>query len=309
MTARCVTCTPTNPERRERRDDVDANRKSAYFVLVSSLAFASMAALIKSVSVSIPHEMTVFFRNFFGLVALTPLLFRENFEIRTKNTSWHLSRAVFGLTAMYCFFFALGRMPLADAVLLNYTAPIFTPIIALLMLREEVPTQVWWAIGVGFVGVVLILKPGHALFTPVAFVGLASGIFAAFAMTTIRRMSATEPTVRIVFYFALVGTLGSSLPLYWSWQSVDLALVFPLTAIGVLATIGQLFLTKAYTLAPAARVGSLTYTTVVFAALYGWLFWGEAPDWFTGLGALLVFVGGALAIGRIIPFPWRVPFG
>jgi drug/metabolite transporter (DMT)-like permease len=288
---------------------VDPNRKSAYFVLVSSLAFASMAALIKFVSVSIPHEMTVFFRNFFGLVALTPLLFRENFEIKTRNASWHLTRAVFGLTAMYCFFFALGRMPLAEAVLLNYTAPIFTPIIAILLLREEVPPHVWWAIAVGFVGVVLILKPGHELFTPVAFVGLASGVFAAFAMTTIRRMSATEPTVRIVFYFALVGTLGSSVPLLWSWQPVDLSLVFPLTAIGVLATVGQLFLTKAYSLAPAARVGSLTYGTVVFAALFGWMFWGEAPDWYTAIGALLVFVGGALAVGKIIPFPWRVPFG
>ncbi len=288
---------------------MEAHRKSAYFVLVSSFAFASMAALIKWVSVDVPHEMTVFFRNFFGLVALTPLLFRENFEIRTRNFSWHLSRAVFGLTAMYCFFFALGRMPLADAVLLNYTAPIFTPIIAMFMLKEEVPHQVRWAIGIGFVGVVLILRPGHDLFTPVALVGLASGIFAAFAMTTIRRMSSTEPTVRIVFYFALAGTLGSAIPLYWSWQSVDLSLVFPLTAIGVLATVGQLFLTKAYSLAPAARVGSITYTTVVFAALYGWIFWSEAPDWFTALGALLVFAGGMLAIGRVIPFPWRVPLG
>ncbi len=288
---------------------MEIHRKSAVYVLISSLAFASMAALIKSVSVAIPHEMTVFFRNFFGLVALTPLLFRENFEVKTKNASWHLSRAILGLTAMYCFFFALGRMPLADAVLLNYTAPIFTPIIAMLLLREEVTPRVWTAIGVGFVGVVLILKPGHDLFTPVAFVGLASGLFAAFAMTTIRRMSATEPTVRIVFYFAAVGTIASSVPLYWSWQSVDLSLVFPLTAIGVLATIGQLFLTKAYSLAPAARVGSLTYATVVFAALYGWIFWSEAPDIFTVAGAALVFVGGALAIGKFIPFPWRVPFG
>lgn len=268
-----------------------------------------MSALIKFVSVAIPHEMTVFFRNFFGLVALTPLLFRESFEVRTQNASWHLSRAIFGLTAMYCFFFALGRMPLADAVLLNYTAPIFTPIIAIFLLREEVPAHVWWAIGVGFAGVVLILKPGHDLFTPVAFVGLASGLFAAFAMTTIRRMSVTEPTVRIVFYFAVVGTLASAVPLYWSWQSVDLSLVFPLTAIGVLATVGQLFLTKAYSIAPAARVGTLTYATVVFAALYGWAFWDEAPDIYTALGAVLVVAGGALAIGKVIPFPWRVPFG
>lgn len=272
--------------------------RSAWYVLVSSLAFASMAGLIKHLAVAMPTEMTVFFRNFFGLLALAPLLLFGGVSLKTDHPRWHISRALFGLTAMYCFFYALGELPLGDAVLLNYTAPVFTPLIALLWLHERVPVNVRWAIAVGFVGVVLILKPGHDLFTPAMLVGLASGLLAAFAMTSIRRMAHTEPALRIVFYFAVAATGVSAIPLLWAWKNLAWLDLIPLAGIGVFASIGQLFLTKAYTLAPAARVGALTYATVVFAALLGWIFWGEMLDVFSIAGALLVVIGGALAMRR-----------
>ena len=245
-----------------------------------------------------PIEMMVFFRNLFGLLALIPLLLHSGMSLRTGNPRWHFSRALFGLSAMYCFFYALGKLPLADAVLLNYTAPLFTPLIALLWLHERVPVNVRWAIAVGFAGILLILKPGHDLFTPVTLIGLASGFFAAFAMTSIRRMAQTEPALRIVFYFSALATAVSALPLLWVWHKVAWTDLAPLVGLGVLASIGQLFLTKAYTLAPAARVGALTYATVVFAALLGWLFWGETLDGLSVAGALLVGTGGAMAIRR-----------
>lgn len=277
---------------------VDPLRRSAWCVLVSSLAFAGMAALIKHLSVNMPTEMTVFFRNLFGLIALLPLLLRGSVQLKTNNLRWHIDRAMFGVAAMYCFFYALGKLPLADAVLLNYTAPIFTPLIALLWLHERVPHTVRWGVAVGFVGVVLILKPGHVLFSPATLVGLASGVFAAFAMTSIRRMAQTEPTLRIVLYFSVVATGVSAVPLLWAWQNIAWPELVPLAALGVLASIGQLFLTKAYTLAPAARVGALTYATVVIAAVLGWIFWGEVLDIFSVGGALLVGVGGTLAMRR-----------
>ena len=277
---------------------IDPLRRSAWCVLVSSLAFAGMAALIKHLSVNMPTEMTVFFRNLFGLIALSPLLLRGKVPLKTSNLRWHIDRAIFGVAAMYCFFYALGKLPLADAVLLNYTAPIFTPLIALLWLHERVPNTVRWGVAVGFVGVVLILKPGHVLFSSATLVGLASGVFAAFAMTSIRRMAHTEPTLRIVLYFAVVATGVSAVPLLWAWQNITWSELVPLAALGVLASIGQLFLTKAYTLAPAARVGALTYATVVIAAVLGWIFWGEVLDIFSVGGALLVGVGGTLAMRR-----------
>lgn len=281
----------------------DLARRSLFYTLIASLAFATMAAMIKAMAPALPTEMAVFFRNFFGFLSVLPLVLRERVSLRTENLRWHVVRAVFGLVAMYCFFYALGLMPLGDAVLLNYTAPLFTPLIALLWLREAVPTVVRIAIGMGFLGIVLILKPGHELFTPVALLGLASGLFAAFAMITIRRMAQTESALRIVFYFGAIASALSAIPLFWHWQSMSWAAALPLVAIGILASIGQLFLTKAYLGAPAARVGALTYLTVVVAALYGWFFWGEAPDIFSLVGATLVFMGGALAIGWLkMPF-------
>lgn len=270
-----------------------------FLVLISSLAFASMGALIKQVAPLLPNEMLVFARNFFGLVALLPFIYRSGIVgLKTRHVRWHLSRALFGVTAMYCFFYALGQMPLADAVLLNYTAPIFMPLIALWWLHEPVSARLRWAVAIGFLGVVLILKPGHALFTPAAMIGLLSGFFAALAMVTIRRMSDTEPAVRIVFYFSVVATVVSLVPLLWAWQTPDVRTTLMLAAVGILATVGQLFLTTAYSRAPAVRVGPLTYVTVIFAALYGWLSWGETPDLFSVSGAVLVGVGGVLSMQR-----------
>ncbi|MBI3776005.1 MAG: DMT family transporter [Gammaproteobacteria bacterium] len=276
----------------------DSLHRSAWCVLVSSLAFASMAAMIKHLAVAMPTEMMVFFRNGFGLLALAPLLLRSGVSLKTEHLRWHIGRALYGVTAMYCFFYALGKLPLADAVLLNYTAPIFTPLIALLWLHERVPSNVRWAIAVGFIGVSLILKPGHDLFSPATLVGLASGVFAALAMTSIRRMAQTEPALRIVFYFAVVATAVSAVPLLWAWQSAAWDDLLPLAGVGILASVGQLFLTKAYTLAPAARVGALTYATVVFAAALGWFVWGEMLDIFSLGGAALVGIGGAMAMRR-----------
>lgn len=258
-----------------------------------------MGALIKHIAPTLPNEMLVFFRNFFGLIALLPFIYRTGVvQLRTEHLRWHLSRALFGVTAMYCFFYSLGHLPLADALLLNYTAPVFTPLIAAYWLRERLTAQLMWAAAIGCAGTVVILKPGHELFTPVAFIGLASGVFAALAMSSIRRMANTEPAVRIVFYFGVVATLVSAVPLLWAWQTPDVTTSAWLIVSGVLATVGQIFLTKAYSRAPAARVGPLTYVTVVFAAMYGWMFWGEAPDAWSISGAFLVALGGALAMRR-----------
>jgi drug/metabolite transporter (DMT)-like permease len=273
--------------------------RGAGLVLVSSLAFASMGALVKHIAPMLPNEMLVFFRNLFGLIALMPFVYRFGIaQLRTENLRWHLSRALFGVTAMYCFFYALGHMPLADALLLNYTAPVFTPLIAAWWLRERLTRQLVWAAAIGLIGVMVILKPGHELFAPVALIGLASGFFAALAMSTIRRMAQTEPAVRIVFYFGVVATLVSAVPLLWAWQTPDVTTTLLLMGSGVLATVGQLFLTKAYSRAPAARVGPLTYATVIFAAIYGWMWWAETPDLWSLTGALLVALGGALSMRR-----------
>lgn len=115
-------------------------------------------------------------------------------------------------------------------------------------------------------------------------------------MVAIRRMADTEPTTRIVFYFTVFGTLISAAPAAATWQAPSAAAWLVMLAAGAFATAGQLLLTRAYTLAPAAHVGSLIYAAVVFAAGFGWLFWGEVPDALDAGGTLLVILAGVIAV-------------
>jgi drug/metabolite transporter (DMT)-like permease len=259
--------------------------------------FALTGATVKAASAHLPHTEVVFFRSFLGLVALIPWLVRAGLSgLSTDRPGLHLFRGMTGLAAMYCFFYALGHLELATAVLLNYSAPLFIPFIAAAWLREAVPALLRWAIPIGFVGIILILKPGWGVLEPAALFGVAAGVLAATSFVSIRRLHGSEPTTRIVFYFGVISTLGSAVPLFWTWQTPEPAHWLLLAAMGGSATAGQLLLTQAYSLAPAAQVGPFTYTVVIFSAILGWVVWGEVPGGLSAVGALLVVLAGVLAI-------------
>jgi len=272
----------------------------ALFVLSSSFTFAALGALIKVVSTSLTNEMVVFFRNLCALIFILPWIWysRPLGGVKTAFFHLHLLRSLAGLGAMYCFFYAIAHLQLSEACLLASTAPLFIPAIAYVWIREPVARKVRGAIIIGFIGIVLMLKPGLGVFQPIAIVGLAAGAFVALAMVSIRRMSTSEPTIRIVFYFTVLGTLISAVPLVWSWQSPQPKIWWLLVLIGLFAAIGQILLTKGYSLAPAAQVGPFTYGNVVFATVLGWLFWGESLDSMTWVGAFLICIAGIITTRR-----------
>ncbi len=275
----------------------DSLGRGALLVVLASAMFAVMGAGIKTVSSALPVEMIVFFHNLFGLICLAPWLLRVGaVGLTTRRFPSHTIRTMSGLAAMYCFFFALGRLQLGEAVLLNFSAPLFIPLLAFLWLREPVTRDLVWALGVGLAGITLILKPTAGIINPVALVGLFSGLLAAVATVSVRGLSRTEPPERIVFYFAGLGTLVSGVPVPLSWVTPDGTQWITLIAIGVFATGGQVFLTRGITLVPAAQVGPFTYSSVVFAAVIGWVIWGEVLDLMTGLGGALVCAGGVLVL-------------
>jgi len=285
--------------------------RGALLMLAATLAFAVAGVLIKQVAASLPNEMVVFFRNLIGLLVLAPwFLGRGPRYFATRHLGNHFLRAFTGVIAMYCYFYAIANMPLAEAVLLNYTAPLFIPLVALLWLSETFSPRLWWPILIGFAGIGLILKPGASLFAPVAWIGLAAGIFSALSMVGIRRLTNTEPATRVVFYFGFFSTLASAIPLAWSWQMPAASLWFPLFLIGLLSTAGQILITRAYACAPAAQVGPFLYAIVVFAGLFGWTIWQEIPDWLSLAGTLLVVLAGILTIhlgGRKTAPPAELP--
>lgn len=285
--------------------------RGALLMLVAALLFATTGAIVKHISVTLPNEMVVFFRSLFGLLALAPFFMRHGLRYyQTQRLNAHLVRALAGLAAMYCYFFAIGHLPLAEAVLLNYTAPLFIPLAAMFWVGEPFSRKLWWPIGIGFVGIGFILKPGLSLLTPIALIGLASGMFSALAMAGIRKLTHTEPATRVVFYFSLTSTLVAALPLAWRWQTPTPDLWLPLILIGVISTIAQILMTRGYSHAPAAQVGPFLYAIVIFAGLFGWALWSEIPDWLSLVGTLLVVLAGIVAIqmgGRKTAPPAEAP--
>src|SRR5581483_11761771 len=187
-------------------------------------------------------------------------------------------RAGFGAAAMYCFFYAIAKLPLAAAMLLTYSTPLYVPFIAWIWIAERPPLIVFPAAIIGIVGIGFIVRPSSGFDLAAGLVGALAGVLAAGAMVGIRRISDTEPASRIVFYFALLATIIAAVPMTWAWRTPDLRESALLIATGLTATWGQLCLTRAYSLAPAARIGPFTYTSVVFSALLAWWLWGESLD-------------------------------
>lgn len=265
-------------------------------IVLSELMFASMGAAVKAVSMELPNEMLVFMRNLFGALLLLPLLSRYGWR-HLKTHVWHLHvmRALFGVSAMYCFFYTLANLPLANGMLLKMTSPLFIPLVAYFWLAEVISRRTLLAVAVGFVGVILVLRPQGG-FPAVALIGLLGGALAAVAKVTVRRLGRSEPTTRIVFYFALVATLVSAIPLAWRWQTPDTDNWLLLVLMGAMGTLGQLLLTRAYSIAHPSRLGVFTYTSVIFAAIYGYIFWDELVSMLFVTGALIIVVAGMLVL-------------
>ena len=279
---------------------VDQHRLAAgaLFIIAAELMFACMGATIRHLSGELNNGMLVFARNLVGLGLIVAIASASGWRrLYTQVPHLHLLRGTAGLGAMYCFFYAIAHMPLANAMLLKLTAPLFIPLVALGWLGERFTWHVVAALGIGFAGVTLILLPDFQTLAPVAVIALLGGVLAAVAKVTVRRLSITEPATRTVFYFAAIGTLVSVLPLLWLWQRPSNGALLWLLMLGGFATAGQWLLTRGMACAPAARLGPFTFFSVIFGAGLGWLFWEEVLGWPTVTGSLLVMVS-ALLVGR-----------
>lgn len=270
-------------------------RQAALFLIGGEALLAVMGGLIKYLSESLSTEQIVFFRNVAGLLILMPLILRQGTHLlKTSVWHWHLMRGVVGVTAMYCYFWALGHMPLTEAFLVKLSSPFFMPLIGLLWLGERAGKYSIVAVFVGFAGVACILRPDDSTFTFIALVALLGAFLAALAKVTIRRMSSTESSQTIVFYFGVIAALISAPGAAMTWQPVSSNLWGWILLLGLVATLGQLALTRAYRTAPTGKVGVYAYTAVLYGALMGWLIWDEIPMWTTWLGAALIIAAGLI---------------
>jgi len=274
---------------------------AALYILISGLMFAFMGACIKYISDDVSTELIVFFRNLFAFLIMLPFAIKTGLKSLSTNVfGWHLVRSFAGVGAMYCFFYSIAYIPLSESVLLSYTTPLFAPVIAYFLLKERVSQRFIFAIILGFMGVSILLNPDFESFSWVSLIALCAGMLAAIAMTSIRKLSKTEPAILVVFYFGLISTIVSALLLFLSFTDNEklptLKHFFVLLAIGLFAALGQFCLTRGYSMAKVAQVGPYVYSTVVFATLIGWVYWHEVPTVYTGLGIILVIIAGVFAL-------------
>jgi drug/metabolite transporter (DMT)-like permease len=272
-------------------------RVGALYMVASALLFASMAASVGVAARELPNAPIVFFRHFIMVVFLLPWLWREGCRaLQTSDLPGHLVRGLAGVAAVGCYFYAIARLRLADAVLLNQSMPLFVPLVERVWLRQRIPPRLWSVLALGFAGLVVILRPGTGVFHPAALVGLASAVFASISQVGIRRLTRTEPVTRIVMYFGLVGSAVALAPGAWWWKTPSAFTWAVLLLMGLFATVGQMTLTRAYLHAPAASVGPFLYAGPVFAGLLDWLIWNRLPDAPFVAGAAVVILAATLAL-------------
>lgn len=260
---------------------------------ISALLFSVMGICIRYASHTVDNYTIVFFRNVVGLILFLPFIFKQGMGfVKTEKLWMHTWRSIVGLAAMYGFFYAIAHLKLSNAMVFTYSSPIFIPLIAWLFLKEKVTTAMLCAAGLGFIGVFCVAKPDQGLLNWISIVGISSSLLASMAFVTVRALTQTEPPERIVFYFCLIGSLLSVIPMFWVWRPYHLHELFFLVAAGVLANVSQIFMSHAYRLAPAGQIAPVNYIAIIFAGIWGFLLWKEVPDLYSviGFGIILLAI-------------------
>lgn len=274
--------------------------RGATLLVLSELVFSMLAALVKHLSEDFSNAQVVFLRNAVALLVLLPYLkWRGRLHFRVHKIGFHLLRSTTGITSMYLYFFCLGVLPLGETTLLIQTSPIWIPVIAFLWLKEEFKKSYLFAGLFGLLGVALVVRPTPSDFSPVIMLALLGAMIGAGSKVTIRKMASTETSNSIVLYFSLISSVITAIPAALDWKPIAMHQWPALLALGITAAIGQLLMTKAFTLAPSGRIGFWGYTQVVFAFLLGYLFWQESVHPMSIAGAICIIVAGLISSGYV----------
>ena len=279
------------------------------FKLIAVFLFMCMAAMIKAAIQDVPPGEAVFFRSLFAMPVIFVWLWQRG-EIREglvpNNFAGHVWRGLFGTSAMILTFGGLGLIPLPEATAIGYATPMFTVILAALMLGERIRVFRLSAVALGLVGVIIVMAPRLSLdaetMTSGASIGammvLGAALLRALVQIHVRKMVASEHTAAIVFYFSLTATTLSllTIPFGWVWPTQN-ALMLMIGA-GLVGGVAQILVTSSYRFGAASMLAPFDYSSLIFAAILGYVFFAEAPTLNMALGAGLVVAGGVLIIWR-----------
>ena len=275
------------------------NQIGVLYGVASVACFAMMDACVKWLD-QYPVGEVLFCRFFFGLIPILMLVPKEELKTfyKTNRPKLHAFRAISGTLAIIALFIALREIPLADVVSLTFGGPIFVTLGSIFFLSEKVGIRRWSAVFIGFIGMLLIVKPAYDELNIYYLFPIIFCIFFACVALSIRSLSSTEPNYRIALYFSLLSMVVGLCTLPFGWvtpSKVDLLL---LIFTGVIGSIANILLTVSLRIAEASLVTPTKYLNLVFAILLGYFIWGEIPKILTLLGALLVITSSLIIFVR-----------
>jgi drug/metabolite transporter (DMT)-like permease len=279
-----------------REDDLSARLRAipapiqgALYMTAAAFCFSVMNVFVRLAAEGMAALQIAFFRNFFALVFMLPWLARAGFEsLRTTRIKLHLLRSFFALLTMITWFSALALLPLSEAVALNFTVPLFATAGAALVLGEVVRARRWTATVVGFLGTLIILRPGFVEVTPAMALPILAALTMACATLTVKSLSRSESAATIVIYMTLFLTPLSLIPALFVWQWPDWETLGYLVGLGGSGALAHLLLTIAYGKADASAVIPFDYARLPFVAVIAFFLFGEIPDLWTWLGAAVI---------------------
>jgi drug/metabolite transporter (DMT)-like permease len=276
-----------------------AHLRAAGLMLASTFFFGLMAIFIKLSSQHLHTFEVAFFRNFFGLIAALPLLYRHGWALlQTARLGRYVFRCVIGIGSMFAGFWAIGHLPLAQAIALSYSSPLFVTLAAKFLLGEQVRGRRWTAVAIGFVGVLIVVRPGTESFTFGSLIALLAAVVNALVSIQIKQLSSTEPADRIVFWTTALWVPMSLAPAMavwqwpqgWTWAWVVMA--------GILGTSGHMLWTRALKLGEVSALTPISFMQLPIVAVAGYFLFQEKLDRFTLLGAAIIFAANAYITHR-----------
>ncbi len=282
---------PTNPNQ--------GSLFGSLYMVLASLFFALMLVFIKLSGQKFgmnTYELT-FWRVLFSLMVLGVFSWLKGRDFRTNYPKEHFWRSLAGSAALLLNFYVVLHLPLATASTLQNTSALFLGLLSIIILKQKPSLISWFSLLLGFIGVVILLKPTEGGDTLTMLIGLASGAISGYAYLQVRELSLFgEPAWRIVFYFSLLSTLISgALAMYFGFTPMSLDILPYVVGVGVTALLGQLFMTYAYQVGQKFVVATLSYLGVVFAIVFGVVLFGEHLDMISLIGIAIIVISGILS--------------
>ncbi len=270
-------------------------------MFISICAFSVMDLIVKW-SENYPVGEVLFFRGLFGMITIFFIIPREKFLsfYKTNRPMLHFKRCIAGLIAIVAIFIALRNLPLATVVSISFAAPIFTTIMSIFFLSEKVGLYRWIAVVVGFIGILIISQPGFSSFNVYYIYPVIFCLGLSYVAIAIKKLSSTEPVWLIGFYFSFSIMILSFFTLQHGWILPDLLDLFLLSMVGILGGLANLWLTQSYKYSDVSLVTPIKYLALVFAIIFGYIFWEEIPTIKTLIGAFLVVMSSVIIFRREI---------